>query len=212
MSEKISALPWVVLGITLGLILLFGVRPLLPERHGTTLTYHNFLFEQIEGNWYFDWQRDNVLYTVSLRYSPYDVENTTIRGVLNESFNTRREIYVTFDPELGNNTKNFTTLALAATELTQSMARVLGFKPISACTRNSSSCAGIPIVTCATPNASVLSLTDIGTPGIILEQNCIILRGEGFGLLKSVDRLLYQWYGVMGERWANATTRTRSTP
>ncbi len=201
-EKRFNALPFVIGGIILGLLFLIGIRPLLPEEQGKTITYHNFLFEEIEGNWFFDWQRENVLYTVSLRYNPYDVENLTIRGVLNQSFNTRKNIYVTFDPELGESTKNFTTLALSATELTQSMAKVLGFKPLSACTRNSTNCPEVDIVTCETKNVSVIYLTDVGEPGIVLNQNCITLRGEGFGLLKSVDRLLYQWYGVMGERWA----------
>lgn len=204
MSES-KALYWMIGGIILGLLLLLSIRSYLPERTYPTIEYNNFIFEKIEGNWYFDWQQDNRLYTVSLRYNPLEVENVPIRGVLNKTFNQRREVYITFDPELGEHSKNFTTLALAATELSSSIARVLGFKPISACTSNHTTCIGAEIVTCESANKNnqtAIYLTDSGDAGIILDQNCITLHGEGFALLKSVDRLLYQWYGIMGERWA----------
>lgn len=186
--------------IVLGGLLLY--KPSVESPY-ETMEYNNFEFQKVHGTWFFDWQKDNTVYTVGLRYHPTEVENVTIKGVLNKSFNLRKNIYITYDPEVSENTKNFTTLALAATELSTSVAKSIGYRPLSACTWNASVCvdAGTPIVTCDTPNVSVIYLTDVGDSGIVLNKDCVTLRGEGMELLRSVDRLLYQWYGIMGERW-----------
>jgi len=36
-----------------------------------------------------------------------------------------------------------------------------------------------------------------GEASVTLKGNCIVVRGEGFELVKAVDRLLYQWYHIM---------------
>lgn len=197
-----KALGYMILAIfvLLGAILLWNPTVESPYEE---MTYNNFEFKKVSGTWFFDWQKDNKVYTVGLRYNPEEVENVTIKGALNSSFNHRRDVYITYDPEISENTQNFTTLALAATELSTSVAKSIGYKPLSACTWNASVCAdaGTPIVSCDTPGVSVIYLTDVGDAGIVLDKDCITLRGEEMELLRSVDRLLYQWYGIMGERW-----------
>jgi len=197
-----KALVYFVIVVLLILGAIFLWKPTVDPPY-ETLGYNNFDFQKVRGTWFFDWQKNNKLYSVGLRYHPTEVENVTVKGILNESFTQRREIYITYDPELSESTKNFTTITLAATELSISVSKSLGYKPLSACTKNSSVCADseTAIVTCGTPNVSVIYLTDVGDSGVVLDKDCITLRGEKMELLRSVDRLLYQWYGIMGERW-----------
>jgi len=117
----------------------------------------------------------------------------SITGSLNESFN-RPDVYITFDATQGN----FSTLALATTELSLNMVRALQVKPIAACTNNESdACVERPIVQCTDKNTSVILIKDEGEAKIWLKGDCIILFGKDLELLRAVDRLLYQWYGVM---------------
>lgn len=157
-----------------------------------TVEYNGFTFEHIEGMWYTHWQKDNKVYSIPLRFNPYQVENITILGAINTSFN-RRQMYVAFDPTKGN----FSVMALSAGELSLSMVRALGVKPVAACTKNDTACEGRPIVSCPEPNATVILLQNEGDPAIWLKGDCIAVFGSGIDIVKSVDRLLYAWYSIM---------------
>jgi len=193
-------------GLTVGLSVLFlflgfvvfillgfyFIVPELPENQFDYGPYH-FVKEPRDGTWKFDWQRDDRVYSVPLRYSPYEVENVIIQGSINESFN-RPEVYVTFDPTQGN----FSTLALATGELSLNMVRALQVTPIGACTvADNEACIERPIVTCGDEGKSVILIKDEGEAKIWLKGDCIILFGKDFELLRAVDRLLYQWYEVI---------------
>jgi len=185
-----------VLFLFLGLVLVIvvGFRFFLPDLPTTQLDYgpNHFKLDK-EGSWRFDWQRGDTVYSVPLRYNPLKVENVSIVGSLNESFN-RPEMYITFDARQGN----FSTLALATTELSLNMVRALQVKPIAACTNNQSdACEDRPIVQCTDTNTSVILIKDEGEAKIWLKGDCIVLFGKDLELLRAVDRLLYQWYGVM---------------
>lgn len=159
-----------------------------------TVVYNHFTFEHIEGLWYTHWQKDNTtIYSLATRYNPYQVENLSVLGELSDSFN-RREMYVAFNPTKGN----FSIMGLAASELSLSMARALNVKPIAACLINDTSvCEGRPVVSCPEPNATVIALINEGEPSVWLKGDCVELRGSQFGILQSVDRLLFSWYKVI---------------
>jgi hypothetical protein len=148
--------------------------------------------------WFFEWQDGGKLFSVPLRFSPYDVENITIEGELNESFN-RNDVYVTFDPD----SDDMTYLALGATELAVNMARAIDVRPIAACTKNSTGeeefdfCFGRPIIGCSA-GKSVIYLKTSEKTRLVLLGECIVIEGRGFELLRAIDRLLYQWYGIIG--------------
>jgi flagellar basal body-associated protein FliL len=160
-----------------------------------TVEYNNFVFSKLDGVlWYWQWQDGKDLYTIPMRYTPYEVEHIIIEGNLNESFNNYREVYITFDPR----SNNFTSLTLAAAELTQSMATALRVKPIAACTRNETdTCAQRPIITCENTYKPVIYLKEDPVTKLVLKGNCIVAQGSGVELLRGVDRLLYNWYGIM---------------
>lgn len=157
-----------------------------------TVEYNGFKFEHIEGLWYTQWEKGGKVYSVPLRFNPYQVENVTVLGAINASFN-RPQMFVAFDPTKGN----FSIMALSAAELSLSMVRALGVKPVAACTKNETACQDRPIVSCPYQNATVILLQNEGDPAIWLRGDCIALLGSGFDLVRSVDRLLYSWYGII---------------
>lgn len=193
--------PGIVIGLTvlfiflaLTLLITFGWKFILPDAPETQFDYgpYHFALDK-EGSWRFDWQRGDKVYSVPLRYNPKQVENVTIIGSLNDSFN-RPEAYITFDPTEGN----FSTLALASGELSLNMVRALQVKPLAACTKNETdACLSRPIVQCGDPEKSVILIRDEGEPRIWLKGDCIVLFGKDLGILAATDRLLYQWYGIM---------------
>ena len=38
---------------------------------------------------------------------------------------------------------------------------------------------------------------DTRKTGILLNDACITITGEGFDIVRAVDRLLYHWYGII---------------
>ena len=175
------------------IIFIVAFWSIFPQPKANKIEYNNFEFIRKQGHWEFDWQQGNTVYTIPLGFNPKQLEDVPIRGTLNESFN-RPEVYLTFDPEEGN----FSVLALAATEVSLNLVRALNVLPIASCIKNVTGvCDDRPIVTCEDNNKSVILLNDKGKAGIILKGDCIVLNGANFDLLKSIDRILYQWYGVM---------------
>jgi hypothetical protein len=163
------------------------------------ITYNNWEFTKMADTWWFEWQKGDKLYTVPLRFNPYEAKEVPLKGNLdNELFNAENYVYITFD--LSNETsQDLSMLALAATELTQNMATAIERTPLAACVNNQNhACEKKPVKTCANTDEPVIHLKEGGETSITLNRNCIIVEGEGFELVKAVDRLLYQWYGIMG--------------
>lgn len=186
---------WGIVIVIIAVFLIFGYKAINNEPNYPTLNYNNFEFVEIDNTWHTQWKLEDELFTLSFRFNPEEVEDLTIQGKLNESFN-RKIVYVTFDP---TKDANFSMLALAAADLALSMHKALGKEVIAACAVNGTDdCIDRPIVTCNDQNKSVLFLRESESTRITLNQNCIIIQGKGFEIVKAADRLLYQWYGIMG--------------
>jgi hypothetical protein len=198
-KEKDNVVYWSIAFIIAIVILFLAASKFYSkEPEYNTVTYNNWEFTEVADLWWFEWQKGGNLYRVPLRFNPYEVEDVPVLGKLNEQqFNSQKEIYVTFD--FSNESKqNITILALAATEMTQNIATAINRTPIAACTNEFNEvCEERPIKTCENTNEPVIHLKEGGEAGIFLEGNCITVQGERFELLKSVDRLLYHWYGIM---------------
>ncbi len=196
MNEKCwyhNALIWsgiLIILIILGFYTLFQTYK--PNRY-QTVSYNHFDFIKAGGLWNTEWQKGNTIFNIRLRFNPYDVKNVSVSGIFDPGFN-KPTIYITFDPEAGN----FTTMSLAAAELSINMVQAIGITPIAACATNITDiCTERPIIKCGDTNKSVIYLLGQGESGIAARGTCIILLGEGLELLKSVDRLLYAWYNIM---------------
>jgi len=136
------------------------------------------------------------LYNIQFRYGPREVENINIGGSLNtELLNNATEYYVTFTPHEGN---NFSGTVLAVNDFNQQMINIFFKKPIAACDRNETSvCANRPIITCDNTDDLVLYLKESDKLEVYFDDNCIVIEGNGFDLVKGVDRVLYDFYGII---------------
>ena len=188
--------------LVIGFILLFilalvGVKYFIKTEpiEYPKVTYNNFEFTEIADTWYAQWQHENSLVSLAMRFNPYEVENVTVLGELNENFR-KKQIYVTFDPY--SEQESFKYLALAAAEMSQSLVKAFNKKIIPACTReHNETCENVTIVTCEDTEKAVIQLVAAEPTQIKLENNCITLQGKEFEIIRSVDKLLYLWYKIM---------------
>ena len=156
-----------------------------------------YSFVKFDNVWY--WQLPSpsrkTLYNFNFRYSPRDLEYITIRGWLDaDKFNNATQYYATFNP-LG---KNLTYVRLARLDYDIMMTRIFQKTPISACDRNATTaCIGVPIITCENTDDIVIYYKESDELSIEYKDNSIIISGSGFDLVKGVDRVLYNLYGIM---------------
>lgn len=187
---------WTVIFIIAALVLFFAAFKFSGGEKYPTLNYEGYEFYKIENMWYTQLQFGDKLVTLPLRFNPLEVQDVEIHGKLGDAFN-RRDIYITFDPRNITGT-NFTILALGAAELSLSLAKAMEINTIAACAYDVPEvCENRPIVSCDEKNKSVIVISDVGTPEILLYEECVVLKGYDMRLLKSIDRFLYQWYKIM---------------
>lgn len=156
-----------------------------------------YSFIKFEDLWYMQLKspKGTRLYNLALRYGPKDLEDIKIKGRLNtELFNDAVDYYVTFNP-IGD---DFSHTALAVGDFNQHMVNVFFKTPIAACDRNETvSCSIRPIITCENTDEVVLYVKEANETNVYYDDNCIVVEGNGFGLVKGVDRVLLNLYGIM---------------
>lgn len=135
------------------------------------------------------------IYSLALRYSPKDLKNVAIEGNLNaEFFNNQTEFFVTFNPT----GRDFSYIGLAVADFNTHMSKVFEKKPIAACDRNETEpCKTRPIVTCEDKDKLVLYVKESDRFRTYYNGNCIVVEGNGFDLVRGVDRILYNLYNIM---------------
>jgi len=135
------------------------------------------------------------LYNIQFRYGPKEVEDITIEGSLNrEVLNKASEYYVTFNPT-GN---DFSSVALAVGDFNTHMTKVFFKKPIAACDKNgTSACEGRPTITCDNTEDLVLYIKEANISRVYYDNNCMVVEGSGFDLIKGVNRILYDFYEII---------------
>lgn len=158
------------------------------------IDYNGFQFEKVGALWYTQWQNGPYVYNVPLRYNPEEVEDVQIIGELSDKFNDAPNVYVTFDPTQNESLK---WVALAKGELIWSLIGPLQKNSTDSCSVNSTECEGFPIVDCSHKDKSVIYLVPSETPKVLADGTCVVIEGKDIELTKSVDRFLYQWYGIM---------------
>lgn len=157
-------------------------------------TYNGFEFVKMQGLWHTNWQRENEIFSVHLRYGPKESEDIPLLGVEeDEKFNVTDELYITFDPGL-----SLRYVALAASELSLNLLKVFDMKPIGACNKNlTTACHDRPIITCDNTDEAVVYLKEEAPTKITLRSNCIIIQGEGEELVRAADKVIWIQYGII---------------
>jgi len=158
-----------------------------------------YSFINFENLWYTQLKspKGTKVYSMALRYSPRDLKDIVIEGALNtEFFNNQSEFFVTFNP-IGT---DFSYVGLAVADFDTHMIKVFEKKPIAACDRNETEvCKTRPIVTCDDTDKLVLYIKESERFRTYYNNNCIVVEGNGFDLVKGVDRVLYNLYNIMGQ-------------
>lgn len=156
-----------------------------------------YSFVTLDNLWYTQLSspKGTKIYNLALRYSPQDVRDITIVGSIHdEFFNNQSEYYVTFNPT----GRDFSSIALAVADFNTHMSKVFEKRPIAACDRNETEpCRTRPIVTCQDKDKFVLYVRESEKLRAYYDGNCIVVEGKGFDLVKGVDRVLYNLYGIM---------------
>lgn len=157
-------------------------------------------FVKIDDVWYtqFTSPKGSRVYNLNFRYSPRDIEDIDITGSLDlEKFNKATEYFVTFNP-IG---EDFAHLRVARLDFDNQMIPIFEKIPKSACDRNASkettACEGLPIITCDNTEELVVYFKNAEHPSVEYDDNCIIISGKEFDLVKGVDRVLYNFYNIM---------------
>lgn len=157
-------------------------------------THNGFSFVLFDGLWYTKIQRGDVAYSIPLHFGPRDVKDVTVKGTLGKTFDEGDDVYITVNPL----DENSDYTALAASELAQNMAIAIKRRPIGACDRNETvMCKDRSIVTCETTDKPMIYLVQEQGPEVEFKDQCIIVRGIQYDLVKSADRLLLQWYTII---------------
>lgn len=161
-----------------------------------------YSFVNFDGVWHTQLMspKGTKVYSMALRYSPREVENMAIEGMLDKQFfDSQTEFFVTFNPT-GN---DFSKVALAVADFDAHLTKVFEKIPIAACDRNETEvCRERPIVTCSDNDKLVLYIKESDRLRVYYNSNCIVVEGAGFDLVKGVDRVLYNLYGIMGQEEA----------
>ena len=197
-EETYGSVFLMVLGIVvvLGLIAIFFGMKYVYNPQPPSMRYNNFEFRQEDKFWHTLWQRNDKVYTISLRYNPQEVQDVPVFGVLNNTFNTRKTIYVSLDPSVEKT--QFKYLAVAGSELSINLAGPLNKQVTAACTVNvSSACINRPIVSCNDIDKNVIVLDATGDPRITLNGTCMTFTGKDLDLIKSIDKAIYLWLGII---------------
>ncbi len=158
--------------------------------------YNGFAFVKAGNSWFTQWERSGSTYDLEFRHSPWEVENITVSGKVDERFQLPY-VFITYDPVEGLS-RQTSFVALAAADLSSMLKGVFEKEGVAAaCTQNvTEACAERPIVTCST-NASVIYLKVADDTGIFLDGNCATLQGVEENLTRAADKAMYQWLGII---------------
>lgn len=155
--------------------------------------YNGFSFVKVDGLWWTELNKFGTRLKIPLHFGPKELENISIKGNLNSSFNNQEDVFVAIDPLIRD--KYYT---LAISELSFNMVKGMDRAPIGSCTQNETGCDNRTIISCDTAKGrAVVELALDEKPHIELKDACIKISGNNYDLVRGVDRILYQWYGIM---------------
>ena len=186
----------VIAAVIIAVIGLFAFIMVFSGEENSTedVTYNGFIFRETNGVWSTEWQNGDQVYELYFRHHPEEVEHIPLQGSIDQRFQNAT-IYLTLDLSEEDTTEN-SYLALAGVELSGKLVEPLKRNVISACTKNSSVCAGRPVVTCDSDHA-VIHLKQGGDDGVILDGNCITVQGNGEGIVMAADKILFRFLRIM---------------
>jgi hypothetical protein len=159
--------------------------------------YNGYSFVNFSGIWYSRVQKGNTTYEISFNNDPRSVEKIPVEGKLSSTFLDGDTIHITFDPDARE--AKYITVANAG--LSMSLIKGFGYKLVASCTDNESMvCQKNGVVQCGDPGRAVVYFKEDTETKIFLNESCITIQGSGPELVKAKDRLLLDWYGMIGQK------------
>lgn len=155
--------------------------------------YNGYSFVKADGLWWTEMNKFGTLLKVPLHFGPKELEEIPVAGTLDPLFNEGDEVFIAIDPEVQN--KYYT---LAISELSFNTVKGADRMPVGSCTKNNWACDNRTIISCNnTQGKPVIELALANETKVELQGTCIKVSGKDYGVVQAVDRILYQWYGVM---------------
>lgn len=158
--------------------------------------YRGFSFVWYDKLWFTQMHKPGTqnLYNIQLHFSPRDLGNVTL-GPEVELFARVPSTYLTFDPL----DEPLAHIALAAGELSLNLAVVLNLTPVPACTKNETlACRKLDIINCDTDfTHPIIYLHHGPEANVTLDGNCLHIAGDEQEIVRSADRALLLWMGIM---------------
>ena len=167
------------------------------EKYGYVYDGYAFVRDEQEG-YITRLQVGEKVIQIPLHFGPREVKDVTVGGTLeNGSAFTGADMFITFEP----NATPMKYITVAAAELSLNLNDGLGVTPHAACAFDDPACEGRPILTCANTDAPVLYLriNEDFPEGrmFFVNNNCIVLEGSEWGVVKAVDYFLLKWYRII---------------
>ena len=156
--------------------------------------YNGFSVVKADGLWWTEVEVENRLIKIPLHFGPKEVEEIPVIGDLSPKFNGGSKIYMAIDPEVNYN--KYYTLALS--ELNSNVLQGINRNLEAACSKENPVCENRTVINCdAAQEKPVIELAVSQDAKVELLGTCIKVSGDGYDLVKAVNRLLYRWYMVM---------------
>jgi hypothetical protein len=169
--------------------------PNTPEEVNTT--YNGFNFNLMDGVWITEWQGRNALYKIAFRYHPKDLENVSIvyknKSRWNVLLGTPPKVYLTLN---ATNNASLGYVTFAGIEVTRLLVQFMRANVSIRCT-------GIQEQLCPTENEvvvcdsskdrdkAIVFIDYTNKTEVVIDDNCVILRGTDENLIRSEERFLY---------------------
>jgi len=168
--------------------------------------YNSFEFiQQKDSFWYTKVQKGSQPYWIPFYYHPRELEDIPVETGLGSKFFDIRDnngsIYITLDPDSGNNTIIIAGVEIA--KITGTRYDLLNVPTRSAFIKepkNTSVETGTPIITCKDSNEKTLVIwLTLSNKNIAYSYgNCVILEAQSYNdLVRVADRLMYHLLGIM---------------
>lgn len=198
----------------------------IPEYEGTAsvdfvsntqLRYNGFLFqENRDGTWSTEVYNPfrQVEYGLGLRYNPIEVEDIpfevnyvswleyagNFEYVSSDNTTTSPQTsqgatFILFDPD-----KSDTQEALAYLELENNLAEAFLIQPFAALTHSIADEREFAIKSCQDTAEPIIYLRQDPVASVYQDgEHCLVIQGSGEDLVRGANKLLYHFYGIMGQ-------------
>lgn len=160
--------------------------------------YNNFQFEKRDNMWLTQIQMGKQPYIITLTYGPIYIENVSME--FKENYfpaltKPGRKVYVTFD----HDSSDASYIATSSINLITNLKTVYGVNVERGCLKNSTNCAGAPIVTCEnSPNNAVIQfIEDDKITHALYDGNCLTIWASKDNFIRATEKIILNWYGVI---------------